>query len=205
MLNALYKNIDWSNIETIGFDMDGTLYDEYDFIVEAYEEIDNKLINNQSILTYMKNRWLEKGSSYAHIFEEAYDLKRFKIQKEEFITQALEIFRACIPQIKLSTRTENILEYMKQHYDIFLITDGNLDLQQRKFESLGLGRFFNNDRIIFTGLHGHDYYKPSTLALKFLNIKSKNIVYFGDRDIDMNFARNSKMIFKKVYNMQEIL
>ena len=39
MLNVLYPDIDWSHIKYIGFDLDGTLYDEFEFIVQTYKKI----------------------------------------------------------------------------------------------------------------------------------------------------------------------
>ena len=39
MLSALYPNINWSEIDCIGLDLDGTLYDEYEFIKQVYYSI----------------------------------------------------------------------------------------------------------------------------------------------------------------------
>ena len=86
MLNALYKDIDWSSITTVGFDMDGTLYDEYDFIKQVYSEINSQLIQNNEILLFMNQKWIEKGSSYPHIFDEAYERSNnISYSQEEFV------------------------------------------------------------------------------------------------------------------------
>ena len=39
MLKYLGQNHDWGTVQTIGFDLDGTLYDEYEFIAQVYRPI----------------------------------------------------------------------------------------------------------------------------------------------------------------------
>ena len=86
MLSPLFKNVNWNHITSVGFDMDGTLYDEFDFIKQVYSEINKQLILNDSILSFMTERWLEKGSSYPLIFSEAYDkCESIFVEKEDFI------------------------------------------------------------------------------------------------------------------------
>ena len=107
MMKSLYKDIDWDKISYVGFDMDGTLYDEYQFISQVYKEI-SKLLEPESFL-FMKKRWIEKGSSYQHIFSEAFDLYKVNNNKATFINEALNIFRNFDPKIKLNDRVLKIL------------------------------------------------------------------------------------------------
>lgn len=204
MMKYLFNNVGWKEIDYIGFDMDGTLYDEFDFVVQPYSEI-SKLLSNDS-LNFMKNRWLEKGSSYPFIFDEAFDKfgKDTLIEKSEFINQSLEIYRNYQPKLKLSNRIETILSYCKKNYKIFLITDGNAILQRKKFQALGLNKYFESDTSIFTGDFSKQYHKPNIGALKILNIEPSKSIFFGDRINDEGFAKNSGMRFQKVYNMIKI-
>ena len=39
MMKYLYPQIDWEPIKYVGFDLDGTLYDESNFISQVYEKI----------------------------------------------------------------------------------------------------------------------------------------------------------------------
>ena len=52
MMKSLFNKINWDKISYVGFDMDGTLYDEYEFISEVYKEI-SKLLKPESI-SFMK-------------------------------------------------------------------------------------------------------------------------------------------------------
>ena len=49
MLKYLYPQINWNNINYVGFDLDGTLYDEADFIAQAYIKISNYLSQETGI------------------------------------------------------------------------------------------------------------------------------------------------------------
>ena len=204
-MNALYKNINWNIVSTIGFDMDGTLYDEYDFIKQVYCEINTKLINNNNILDFMLMRWLEKGSSYPYIFNEAYDMWKKNIDyKDDFINSALDIFRNYNPSLSLTNRNRDLLEYYKNKYSLFLISDGNYHLQQKKYNALGLSDFFEVHNVVFTGKYSSEYHKPNTKSLSLISVNEKEAVFFGDRGNDINFALASSMQFQKVYNMTEI-
>ncbi|MDH5716998.1 MAG: HAD family hydrolase [Spirochaetia bacterium] len=200
-MNVFFKNIDWQNIEYVGFDMDGTLYDEIDFISQVYSKICSFL--NEGAFDFMLNRWLEKGSSYSKIFEEAYANFNINlsISKNDFIKESLNIFRSFEPTLKLTTRVVYFLELYKKEYKLFLVTDGNPDLQRRKFETLDLFRYFENKYVVFTGKYGIDYEKPSTKAIDLLKIEPARTVFFGDRKKDEIFALSSGMQFQKVYNM----
>ena len=77
-MNYLLSNdFEWKNIKSVGFDIDGTLYDEFDFIDQVYEEISeifkDYVINIKEIKIKLLHIWLEKGSSYPYIFKEIVD------------------------------------------------------------------------------------------------------------------------------------
>ena len=202
MLNALYKDIDWSSITTVGFDMDGTLYDEYDFIKQVYSEINTQLIQNNEILLFMNQKWIEKGSSYPHIFDEAYERSNnVSYSQQEFVKKALYIFRNYKPRLFLSERNKTLLSYFQRNFKLFLITDGHYQLQKNKFISLKLSQYFDECNVIFTGEHSIEYHKPSTKSLEFINLETDKSVFFGDRDLDREFAFSSNIQFQRVSNM----
>ena len=107
------------------------------------------------------------------------------------------------PELKLSSRTSTILDSLKDRYKLFLVTDGNSELQRRKFVSLGLDTWFSRKNCIFTGDYGKSSYKPSVNAMEqfFLNCSPSNCLFFGDRDIDQEFSKVAGMSFARVQNM----
>lgn len=205
MLSVLFKDIDWENITTVGFDMDGTLYDEFDFIKQVYSEIDKQLIQNKNVLSFMKQRWMEKGSSYPYIFAEAYDkCKRKSFEKEVFISKALDIYRKFDPKISLTEGNKKLMAYFKKKFKLYLITDGNYELQKKKFVSLNLSEYFEEKYVVFTGKYPPEFHKPNTKSLELIDLNTDKSVFFGDREIDKEFAISSQIQFIKVVNMLEI-
>ncbi len=207
MLNVLYPNINWSEVKNVGFDMDGTLYDEFDFICTVYKEIVEKLehflTSKNKAYQYMLKRWVEKGSSYNKIFDEAFTLfSKNNKEKEDFVISAIRIYRNSEPSLNLSKRLKLYIEYFSKNYNLFLVSDGNKLLQKRKFNSLKLDNYFNEDSVVFTDSLGPKFSKPDPKALSILNLyENKETVFFGDRQIDHQFCINGKIKFIKVYNM----
>lgn len=192
----------------MGFDLDGTLYDEFDFIDQAYTEIGTQcgalLRDRQQAIHWMRERWIQKGSSYPRIFDEAFD--HFGLdpdQKPRFVNAALQIFRSFNPSLRLPARSRQLLDSVARRYLLFLISDGGPLLQRRKFASLGLAHWFDEERCVFTGELGADAHKPSTAAMDRLSLPCppRQCVFFGDRDLDAGFANRAGMSFIKVYNV----
>ena len=164
-----------------------------------------KVINDaKSALDWMNKRWLEKGSSYNLIFSEVYDLfGTSENNKASFIENALDIYRSFKPSLKMSIRATIILDALITKYKLFLVTDGNPELQRRKFDSLGLRTWFRKENCIFTGDYGESASKPSINAMYkfFLKCRPSNCLFFGDRDIDEKFSQNAGMSFARLHNM----
>ena len=212
MLNTLFPDIPWRQVKCVGFDLDGTLYDEFDTIQQIYREIlkqqNHFFSDREATLSFMLNRWLEKGSSYNYIFGEAFDgFSCESARKEKFIQKSLALFRSYAPALSLAERNRYLLDVFRQRFDLFLISDGPPVLQRNKFKALDLDVFFPPEQLIFTGDHGKDYYKPRVDSFYQLakaaewHYSNKEILYFGDRTIDEEFARNLDIRFQKVYNM----
>lgn len=209
MLSALYPDINWETIDVVGFDMDGTLYDEFDFIIQVYSVIiarfEAVISNHLSVLNHIKDQWLEKGSSYGHFFEEIYDgfIQDRSISRDDFVKESLHIYRSFKPELELSARSIRLLEFFFDCFDLFLVTDGSYPLQLSKFESLGLSKFFKKENCIFTGRWGSRFYKPDIGCIDHIgmDLDGKRVLFIGDREMDRKFALNAGFDFLKVYNM----
>jgi len=208
MLSVLFPEIPWNEIRCVGFDLDGTLYDEFVFIRQVYRVI---LLEHAGSFQkfdvpyqFMLDRWLEKGSSYNHIFEEVFE--RFsagKLAKTNFVRRALEIYRNFVPILTLAPRNRYLLEMFREKFEIFLISDGFPSLQKNKFIALKLNTFFSPEQTVFTGDMGVGFYKPNPACFERLRLSTPNfrVAYFGDREIDREFTRNLGIHFQPVYNM----
>lgn len=206
MKKFLSDTIPWEQIKAIGFDLDGTLYDEFSFISQVYSQIAQEFILEQTeleeVLSHMLNRWLEKGSSYPHIFDETLDfLKKNTQEKKELVNQALLIFRNFTPNLTLSPRIRHILKVLSKEFELFLVTDGNSILQRNKLRALGIEEYFLESNIFISGDYGKDTGKPSLFSLENIQILKEHkfspnqIVFIGDRKVDKDYARNAGFYF----------
>lgn len=212
MLKSLYPHINWDVVKIVGFDLDGTLYDEMEFIVQVYRPISKVLallckMPPERIFTWMLQRWLEVGSSYNRIFAEVLGNSGIRGDAAEtIIAECLSIFRGYKPELHLPFRVSVILDYIKNNYDLFLISDGNSLLQMEKFKALGLERWISHDNFGIMGFYGPDFAKPSTKIIDKISILQtcslpERVIYFGDRDIDSQFADAAGFQFVRVYGL----
>lgn len=125
MLKFLYPKVDWKQIKIVGCDLDGTLYDEMEFITQVYKPIAqliSKSCKTDFVLVYswMLSRWIQKGSSYNRIFDEI--LMKYQLDKNSrdvIISECLHIFRNFSPTLYLSARVSVILDEIKKNTQCF--------------------------------------------------------------------------------------
>jgi phosphoglycolate phosphatase-like HAD superfamily hydrolase len=215
MLKSLYPRVDWDTVRIVGCDMDGTLYDEADFIAQVYRAIANLLAATgdakaEILHAWMVQRWLEKGSSYPHIFYEATTeagTPREDVAKT--VVLCLELFRNYQPVLTLGPRVKIILDALCVKYPLFLVSDGSARLQQRKFDALELGRWFDSVNVGISGYHGPEFSKPSIKIINKIKVLEKpclpqQILFFGDRPVDAEFAANAGFQFVQVACMHPV-
>lgn len=214
MQNVSFPRINWSIVKHVVFDMDGTVYDEFQSVEQVYSKIieDFKRIDKLDAVgmkDYMLTRWMNKGSSYPKIFEEVHvEFLKGLVSREEFVTSCLATYRHFSPRIQICSRAIYFLELMIRcnSYSLYLVTDGAPTLQYNKIRSLGLDTYFDKKRIFVTGDYGKDYYKPSSKILEKMKLpRGHEVVYFGDREIDEQFATNNNWQFQRVFLMKDIL
>lgn len=184
---------EFNQFKVIGFDLDGTLYDDFEFIEQVYKDICTRYIKGKHDEIYfdMKLRWLEKGSSYPFIFSE---IKEKYNLEESFIENAISLYRNYLPILSVNKKMKFVLEkFKKEGVKTFLLTDGRKKLQSNKIKSLDIEGYF--DYIVITESNP----KPSNImsyeVLDFFKVDPKHILYIGDRDCDKNFSINSGFKF----------
>jgi len=167
------------------FDMDDTLYPESQYILSGFkacavwaeqhigianEEGYSKLekLYHDGIRNNTFNVWLEHYNIHDDI---------------NIIKQLVQVYRTHKPSITPYPEIPNILSYLSQRrIKIGLVSDGYLTVQQNKFNSLGLAKYF--DAIVFSDQWGRENWKPSQRpyveVLKQLQVEPHNAIYIGD-------------------------
>jgi len=206
----LHQSLDWESVQAVGFDLDGTLYDEFEFIAQVYRPIAQSLAEvaggeTGAMYDYLLQRWLEKGSSYNRLFEEILvEAGVPAVERSRVIARCVSEFRSFQPQLCLPVRVVKILDWVSERFPLFLVTDGGEKLQRAKVEALGLTRWISRANTSISGCLGKGVTKPDTqmsLPVQILQereVKPRNVVYFGDRDVDEIYAENCGYQFVRV-------
>ena len=172
----MFETIDWNSVRLIGFDLDGTLYDEYLFITQVYKPISSLIAeslgeDDEIIYNRMLSRWKEKGSSYNRIFDEL--LLKGGIADNDrsiIINKCLHIFRNFEPNLRLDPFVCEFLDWASNSYQIFIVSDGNHRLQNAKIISLDLHRWFLSSNISISGSFTPSISKPNVLMASKIHI-----------------------------------
>lgn len=198
MLKFSTNNIEFNKEQAFGFDLDGTLYDEFEFICHAYRTVADYIasfsgnIEQYNLWNYMINCWLEEGSAKTDLFQAAFTYASVYPNSDR-IKECIRLYREAPFQLTLSTRAKFILDLCKKESKImFIVTDGNSVLQRRKIDALGLKEWFDEEFIFISGDYGKEYQKPGVGMVqhisKVVDLELGNICYLGDRDVDEKFA-----------------
>ncbi|BDH60829.1 HAD superfamily hydrolase [Lysinibacillus sp. PLM2] len=168
--------------KVIVFDMDDTLYDEFEFVKSGFREVAKYLsvnyhLQEEELFQWMWQRLLKSGRG--RIFDDL--LKENNLFSKGLAKKCVSIYRLHKPQITLPTQTKGILNKLKQ-YPCYLITDGNKTVQYNKVTALGLDKLMK--KCYLTYRHGIKNSKPSPYCIQLIQrrekIDPKNIVYVGD-------------------------
>ncbi len=160
------------------FDLDDTLYKEIDFLKSAYKEIADFLStktskSSQLILSEMVSYYEGKKNVFKEI------IIKNSIKNID-VSNLLKIYRNHIPNIILTNKNKELLDYFKKKaLKVGLITDGRSVQQRSKIKVLGLLDFF--DDVIISEEFGSE--KPSINNYKFFIDKYGNsykYIYIGD-------------------------
>jgi putative hydrolase of the HAD superfamily len=118
------------------FDLDDTLYSEFDFLCSAFEEI-AAMFSAENVKEEMI-KWYHEGKD---VFGQLTDAYPGKFTKEELI----RIYRDHQPDIRLADGAHNILASLQEHnIPMVLITDGRSATQRNKIAALGIGGYFTD-------------------------------------------------------------
>jgi putative hydrolase of the HAD superfamily len=165
------------------FDLDDTLYDEMTFVSSGM----------RAVARYGKEAfdWDEEAS---HVFMLAHLQKngRGKVFDEWLrshgrysaarVAKCISVYRHHQPQMSLFSSAEHMLTLYKGKYPMYLVTDGNKVVQQKKIEALKLQPVFK--RCLITHSYGIRHAKPSLYCFDLIRRAERcawpSICYVGD-------------------------
>ncbi|MGQ9691666.1 MAG: HAD family hydrolase [Thermoproteota archaeon] len=193
-------NFPQHDVRAIIFDLDDTLYPEYEFVLSGFRQV-AKLIGARYRLS--------PEEIYHELvvgFDSGIRGRNFDVLLQTLgihcdhamIGELVDLYRKHEPEIFLPKESKHVLSSLKvRGYLLGIISDGYLETQMNKVKSLKLETFF--DAIIFTDMWGREFWKPHKKAYeeicRALNVEGKNCCYIADNPIkDFKGAKECGML-----------
>lgn len=143
------------------FDLDDTLYPERDFVFSAFQAVAAWAEQHAGIPAadgYGRLRQLFEDGVRGDTFNRW--LESFEVADQHLIPRLVQVYRQHQPVLNPFSGVLELLEILRERYDLGLVSDGYLQVQQAKWNGLNLAGYF--DSVVFSDTWGRDAWKPST-------------------------------------------
>lgn len=166
-----------SDYDVILFDMDDTMYSEKDHAGCGFRAL-AEYLNDDSVYDELWDAYISKKPYIDHV------LRSRGIFSEERYSEWLNVYRGIIPEISPYDGVIEMLEgFIASGKRLGMITDGRVEAQSKKLDSLGIRYLF--EKIILTdSLGGVFFRKPNTTAFEIMQkhygVPFEKMVYIGD-------------------------
>ncbi len=174
------------------FDLDDTLYFEKGYVASGFKYVSEYIGEKAGIpcdgLFKEMSEAFENG-----VRSNTFDLLLSKHREIEHlfrVEELVNLYRSHKPSINLIPEADDTIRFLKSKgFTLGIISDGLLETQTRKIQSLKLSTRFNT--IILTDTWGSDYWKPHTRAFK-----EMEMLHLGKRCCFVYVADNPAKDFK---------
>lgn len=188
-----------SKYDDIIFDLDNTLFDQSDYDIGAFEEIEKKLSEItqrplKDLAIFLHTHKLKMGVLYPYLFNDA--IAAYKLPSH-YLSVMLKIYykhdgKYISQKASLIPALHEILNETR----LFVVTNGQKNVQQTKIDRLQLNDYFCD--IVLCEPKSPDSLKPNRYAFDLLNKRHNlnSVVMVGDTiETDGLFAKNAKIPF----------
>jgi HAD superfamily hydrolase (TIGR01549 family) len=188
------------------FDLDNTIYNEEDYLFQAYKEIADRLaglypsLDSKQLFFKMKEIYNKEGR------EKLFDkfLLKFKID-DSHLLECLQILRSFNPAkpLEINSYSKQILkELQERDKKIFVLTNGNAEQQKNKIRHISWDGLDKKISFVFAAEFEP---KPSPTGvyyiLKSAGTGKRNTIFVGDSDSDKYCAINSGVIYLDIRDL----
>lgn len=171
---------------TLLIDLDDTLYPERSYVESGFVEIANHLASKCSqpwhkLYDHMIHLLDSKGRG--QIFNETLAFAGIDFDKAA-ITQLVQIYRSHSPNVNLYDGVFELLQHLKIHHTLAIVTDGLPLMQMQKVKALELDQLI--DHIFYPWAYNHP--KPAAEsyghAIKDLKCAKNHCIIIGDNPVN---------------------
>lgn len=174
----------WSSMIPI-FDLDDTLYPEVDFVMSGFSAVAEwgmleYGVEAKSSFEMLGLFFQEHGRT--GVFDWWLEQVTGKRPSQKLVQRCVQVYRRHSPQIDLDVNTVQLLENLSSNNNLYLVTDGNKDVQNRKVDALGLRKYFR--QVFITHRYGLAAAKPSLYCFDRIReieeVAWADLLYIGD-------------------------
>lgn len=169
--------------QAVIFDLDDTLYPEQEYVLSGFRHVARYMQDKTGISMewgYAQLEVLYRQGIRGNTFNLWLD--QVGLPSERWLAQLVEEYRSHTPCIEPFAETTALLMALRPHCKVALLSDGYLEVQQRKLAALAIAPYF--DTIAFSDHWGRAAWKPSPVAflhvLSRVNVPAEMAVYVGD-------------------------
>jgi putative hydrolase of the HAD superfamily len=150
------------SIRVVGFDLDNTLYDQSQHMLSFFRAAAVALSTQTDLVAAQIEQafiavWRRRTSYYPRLFDEV--LESIGVSDNLLVKRLVGLYHEHEAELTLFDGVREMLCRLRERFQLFMITDGNEQMQRRKIQSLSLEPMFRE--IVMTGSFGKEWAKPS--------------------------------------------
>lgn len=195
-------------IKAIIFDLDDTLYDQFEWLDGAFEQVSRFIsgrfgIDQKQVHAKIKAIAIEKGTSSGHVFDMT--LSELGLAADPIVVKEMVlIFRS--HQVRILHPYPGVVETLsalkRSSYKLGMLTDGEVRIQEGKIGALGIKQYF--DAIVVSDMLGREFRKPHPKGYlhvaALLGVSPPECVYVADNPAkDFKGAKSLGMMTVRVF------
>jgi len=200
------------NHKTIIFDLDNTLFDEFEYLNRAYRFIGTKIskanenILSQDVHTFLIDEFKLNGRK--DLYQKL--ITKLNISNYPISNFLSDLRNVPIPEnsIEMDNEFYNFIVNNINKYKFFIATNGNKIQQENKFRSVKIP-FKNRFKIIYCDAFGSDKRKPHPFFINYISsnfhIRLNEMIFIGDSDVDCIAAEKGKIDFLRTEEFNNII
>ncbi|MBF2053175.1 MAG: HAD family hydrolase [Candidatus Sericytochromatia bacterium] len=165
------------------FDLDDTLYDELTYVESGFDAVAKMLAEAFEISAHhLKERMMQilKQQGRGAVFDLL--LQEIGAYTKNNVHKALSCYRTHQPSIAMSADVRLMLLELSRSFPLYLVTDGNKEVQYNKIKALKIAPLFK--KVYITHRYGLKHAKPSLYCFEKIRQKEKcsfaDMTYIGD-------------------------
>jgi len=171
----------------IAFDLDNTIYDEYDYFIKVIEEAKIKISLEREDFRIIRSESNDILSSI---------LKKYELFSEVNKNILFEKYKTIKNEVKVSIASTKTIDTISKYYNTCILTNGIIQVQKNKIRTLSIDNLFNE--ILFARSAGMENEKPSHKSFQMIcdhfQCEQREVVFVGDHPInDIQGAKKTGM------------